>query len=524
MAGAVGRAGGEAVRRSGVATYSRAWLSNYEKIRIDQSTKRIVDWIMHTLKRVLLFMPLLATPVRAQAPTALTVERWRADLRFLASELPKRHRNLFHKNSKATFDSAVASLDARIPALSDHEVVVGLAEIVALAGDGHTRMALPQDWSVGFDRAHTPTDPPSDSGLIMHHLPVRFGLFDDGLYIKEATPPYRDLIGQQVLRVGKLSADSAIEAMRPLSNYDNEAGFKFIAPTFLPVPEVLHALGLAPDDRSVTIIVRSTSGQQHDVVLKPIELFNHPEFIGTRSYSKPYDLRVIGRTLVVMYNEVTNDPHENIVDFAQRVRRTVRDGMIDKLVIDLRHNPGGDGNLARPIYAGLVRDSSINRFGHLYVLMGRETFSAAQFLLNDLEHSSNALFVGEASGGSPSSYGDSRKFKLPNSGLTVRASTIYWRDMDSDENRAATTPDIPVPYNASDFFANRDAGMAAVLAFNPHSAQELVTRIKNMTNADQAYRICWAYAVDPFLTYDERLAGASACGADPITNFVKARQ
>src|SRR3954468_8994209 len=189
-----------------------------------------------------ILLALLATPLPARAQHAYTTQQWREDLHYLARELPKRHRNAFHKITPATFDSAVAALDARIPALSDHEIVVGLASIVALVGDGHTRLARPEAPDAGFDRAPTVTDPPKDSSLYMHNLPVKLALFDDGLFIRAATPAYQPLIGSRVMRIGRLRADSAVEAMRPVVNYDNEQGFLFIAPTLMPLPEVLHAM------------------------------------------------------------------------------------------------------------------------------------------------------------------------------------------------------------------------------------------------------------------------------------------
>ena len=456
---------------------------------------------------------------------AYTTEQWREDLQFLARELPKRHRNAFHKISPATFDSEVAALDARIPSLTDHEIVVGLASIVALVGDGHTRLALPQDPDAGFDRAHTVTDPPKDSSLFMHHLPVKVALFDDGLFVRAATAEYRDLIGARVVRVGSLRADSAIEALRPVVNYDNEPGFDFIAPTLLPVPEVLHATRVSDTPNEVTLVVEK-NGQTKNVTLKPLALFGKPRFIEAREQlanvplwekdtEKYYWLTNIpaSRALYVQVNRIGSAREENINDFARRIRETFRKTGAQRVVVDLRHNPGGDGNMDRPLFTALVRDSAINSLGHLFVLIGRETFSAAQMLVNDFEHSSNALFVGEPTGGSPSSYGDSRKFKLPNSGLTVRASTIYWRDMDGNEKREATNPYIPVKLTAKDYFAGNDPVMNAVTSFDPSiTPEKLVATVQEKAGWPEAMHICWAYAADPLVERPLRTRGMAACG------------
>ncbi len=78
------------------------------------------------------------------------VRRWREDLAFLARELPLRHRNLYHTTPKPVFDSAFAALDRRLPALARHQVILELARIVALVGDGHTNVAPTRDSAIGF--------------------------------------------------------------------------------------------------------------------------------------------------------------------------------------------------------------------------------------------------------------------------------------------------------------------------------------------------------------------------------------
>ena len=66
-----------------------------------------------------------------EPPARPSKEEWRRDLRYFATELPKRHKNLFHTVSREAFDRSVADLDAAIPALEDHQIVVGLMRIAA---------------------------------------------------------------------------------------------------------------------------------------------------------------------------------------------------------------------------------------------------------------------------------------------------------------------------------------------------------------------------------------------------------
>lgn len=60
----------------------------------------------------------------------------------------------------------------------------------------------------------------------------------------------------------------------------------------------------------------------------------------------------------------------------------------------------------------LLASEHVNQYGNLYVLIGRNTFSAAQSLVNDLEQYANVIFVGDCTGANPSQYGDPNKIRL----------------------------------------------------------------------------------------------------------------
>src|SRR5688572_20409694 len=143
----------------------------------------------------------------------LTPEQWREDLRVMMAELPRRHVNLYHTTSAETFDSAAKALHERIPQLARHEIILEMARIVALAGDGHTNIYPTRDAAIGF-----------------RSLPVALYLFRDGLYVRAAHRIHADLAGARVVRIGDASVDQAFERVAPFVGRDNEMGVKFFAP------------------------------------------------------------------------------------------------------------------------------------------------------------------------------------------------------------------------------------------------------------------------------------------------------
>jgi hypothetical protein len=82
-----------------------------------------------------------AIPQSNKPQPQLTAEQWQQDLQFLAKELPRRHKNAFHTVSRDQFEKSVADLNARIPSLQSHEIVIGLIAIVASVSDAHTQLS-----------------------------------------------------------------------------------------------------------------------------------------------------------------------------------------------------------------------------------------------------------------------------------------------------------------------------------------------------------------------------------------------
>ncbi len=77
----------------------------------------------------------------------------------------------------------------------------------------------------------------------------------------------------------------------------------------------------------------------------------------------------------------------------------------------------------------------------MFVIIGRETFSAAQDFSNFIERVTNATFVGEPSGSSPIFVGESTAVVLPWSGLSFTISSRYWQDSHDGDDRPFICPD-----------------------------------------------------------------------------------
>ncbi|MCH8908295.1 MAG: hypothetical protein IH840_14500, partial [Candidatus Heimdallarchaeota archaeon] len=152
-----------------------------------------------------------------------------------------------------------------------------------------------------------------------------------------------------------------------------------------------------------------------------------------------------------------------ISQFVREIVRFLEENFVDKVIVDLRHNPGGNNNSYKPFLDFLSQNEKFSTSGHLFTIIGRNTFSAATNFATDLEQLTNAIFIGEGTGGSPNLYGDPTSIILPNSRLSVQISTRYWEKSSPDDTCTSIEPDYDVGLSAEEYFEKNDPQLDFIL-------------------------------------------------------------
>lgn len=405
---------------------------------------------------VVLALTACTTSGPGRSPVPDRVAGWRADVDALLDARDTVHPNGWHGQSRAAWLAAAAQVKARVGSLTDDQALV---EVVRLA-------AMPS-WS-GRD---------GHSGLFpftgdRHALPVRWWQFPEGLVITAARPPYGALVGAHVEAVAGRPVAEVLRLVEPLAPRDNASNLLAYAPLYLRSPELLGGLGVTRGTGPVTLTVVGQDGMHKNVDVAPVAAAVDNDWSGgqpqllppgaadwLRRQAEPmwWTYLAGSRTLYVQLNQVRSGTEDIVAAVLARARH----GGVDRVVLDLRHNGGGDNTTLGPLEAALS-DPAIDRPGRLFVLIGRCTFSAAANLATDLERTS-AVFAGEALGGSPNLYGDATEIPLPWGDLTLQMATRYWERSGAKDPRVTIEPDLAVPLTAGEYLAGRDPVLAAVL-------------------------------------------------------------
>lgn len=124
-------------------------------------------------------VPVAVLATGGSAPPSARVLRWREDIAYLASELPQVRADGLGPVSRAAWDSAASRLEAAVPQLTDGQLLVGLARMVAMLHDYETYLEFPAG----------------------PFFPLDAQWFGRGLFLLAVPAADRALLGAQVLAV-----------------------------------------------------------------------------------------------------------------------------------------------------------------------------------------------------------------------------------------------------------------------------------------------------------------------------------
>jgi hypothetical protein len=415
-----------------------------------------------------------ANAEQAMIQTEQAQQAWREDLNYVAERLRTQHPKAFYRVSEQEFQRAVDDLDAQIPYLTDDQVRIGLIRIAALI-DGHTQIPVTQ------------------SRLGFHIYPLRLYQFSDGLFVIDAQEPYHDSVGAKIVQIGSIDVDEAYRRLATLAPHDNDMTIRLLTPLYYLIPEVLVATEVI-SDAAMPAFVLERGGKRSTINPVPITFDAYrnwtggttsgpaqqpgprggalvglpqqpqPLYLSRRNERFWFTFLDDSKTLYIQYNSVLSSSQsgESLRAFSDRIAALLVDNAVRRVVLDMRHNPGGNNTTYGPLLNLLRESQPLRQPGVFFTIVGRQTFSAAMNFVTELE-GSGTIFVGEPTGGSPNLYGDTGPYTLPNSRLVLQISSRYWQKSTPDDPRPWIEPQIAAALSSADYFAGRDPALDAIL-------------------------------------------------------------
>ncbi len=419
------------------------------------------------------------------ASSDLTVAQKQADLEAFRTQFLAIDQS-YSDAARAQAEQRLAELEKELGRVTRAQFELQLAQIVALADNGHTAsFAGPR--SRRYDR-----------------VPIRLAPFGDQFHVLRAKAQHRDLLGARLVAIDGVAMADVVAAARTLAGgvdawRDRNASY------LIESPQQLHALGVIDREGVATYQLELVGGErvERELEAEPasadrlrananrwlypeLDPAEGPEWRALLEVGRaPWSLRDIGQPFrardapaldatVVELRQNNSSPGHRIGAGLARLRTAIRDGARQHLVLDMRMNGGGDLNTTRGFMQSLPRLVP----GRIFVLMSPWTFSAAISSIGYLEQEApeRVTLVGEGPGDRLEFFAEGSVVRLPHSGASLLYATerhdyrTGCKDKPDCHRSVAVhpiavptlAPDVPAPWTIEDYVAGRDPALEAV--------------------------------------------------------------
>jgi tetratricopeptide repeat protein len=425
------------------------------------------------LKRDPRFQTIAGKAASAHLPLA---EQWRHDIDHLISEAGRS--NPAGSELPAEFLERARALRAHVGRLNDHQIVMGISQAMGALDRGHT--------AIWFGAAGGGTK------IEFRPIPIRLYAFPEGIFITEAQAPHRELAGSQVLKFGTTAALEALTQVGLARSNESPMEVLRTGPQLLVRPGVLKGLGIVPEADRATLTLKLPDGRIVARTLAVVDeqrptswsrRLNPPPaaepqlFLQNLTENHWFRLLPERDAIYIALNNMIPDEGESLQDFGLRLRRTLAERRPKNLIVDLRHNNGGNSFAYIELLRTLVAFSSEDG-NRVYAIIGRGIYSAAANFTTDLERLVRPIFVGEPSSGTGNQWGDESRFVLPYSRIVGAFSGTRWQLSHPWDMRRSVVPHVPVQMKAADYFAGRDPVLEAVFRLIAATGQSQDAKLK----------------------------------------------
>jgi tetratricopeptide (TPR) repeat protein len=394
-------------------------------------------------------------------------ESWQADIDYLVSEITRVNHLYRTQPLPENFMARYTQLKRDVPNLSDEEIFTGMGAMLAPLHQGHVSIAVVPETRLPALRT----------------LPVQFYAFPEGVFIVDADTNSKDLIGTEVLKIQDFTSAEVLKLIEDHTSVENQMRILGWSGTgVLGSIPVLRGVGVVGRNRNeVRLTLRTNGGATTDrmlgsVAIKPgvDDFAAHRKLAPPPNVTPPLFLRNVPRAhwfqalpesdaIFVQVNQIAPDRGETMPEFGLKLRKYLSETPANNIILDLRHNNGGNTGSYTELLRTLV-GHRIQEGNLLYVIIGRGTYSATANLITDLERLANPVFVGEPSGGTGNQDGDESYVVLPYSGIRGWLTSVRWQYSHPWDQRTSLVPNIPVQLTARAYFAGQDPALDTILA------------------------------------------------------------
>ncbi|MBK9105106.1 MAG: hypothetical protein IPL92_11210 [Saprospiraceae bacterium] len=435
---------------------------------------------MRTLLLHLIFF-FFITEAFAQEVKYASTDSLLNDLHILTTTIRDNHPLMYRYTTKERFDNLVQRTELQIKnGVTPSLWYASVSKLVRSIGCGHTK-ALP-------------TTNAEERMKWTNDLPFDIVIIDSAIYVSKAyTEKSKPYVGQRIIRINDAPVERFIGSAY---NYISADGYNLTYKAYTLAHQFNFYLNMLIGNPDTLYF--ETPGGQFKIRYPTGYVREEPEDVAT-TFSELPD---VPHTMLLTVPDFDDDKSK-----LKKCFQYISEHDIQHLIIDLRDNGGGNGNIGTDLVAYII-DSTLTYYidkktaplqykayisdrqgilisnkyiqpdsltrsyyftikperkyhyeGEVYVLTNGGTFSTGAFVASALKHLAGATFIGEETGGCEYGIGGGviGTLTLPYTGLRVQIPMYGWRfnTMATDTGRGVV-PDVMARKEPDDFITGAD--------------------------------------------------------------------
>ncbi|WP_225230599.1 S41 family peptidase [Cytobacillus stercorigallinarum] len=366
------------------------------------------------------------------------VKERKEDIDFLLHKLHAVH-PAFKTNQEG-----MAHFYNELEAIDDHSSFsMELMRVIAKIGDSHTNVLLNETEK---------------------KLPISLVNVNNDVYILQSEDGQAKK-GDKILAIGAKEIDELLDELRPYISYDHEGRFQHLV-NLLTIDSILQSIGIEKDEMVELKVERNGRIITLELAYKTMETINN--------HDEPYRWEILSYdTVNVGYFQLIHSINDS--SYQQSIAsffESVKEQRIKKVILDLRHNSGGDSTVADEWINYLdvnqylsyrvgkvdgdrkvvVKTKNKGKYkGELYILTGPGTFSSGTMFATILKDNGLGKLIGEPAGMNSNHDGEVMIIELPHSKIKVAISQHeFVRPVLDPSGNELLNVDIPITRTIGD--------------------------------------------------------------------------
>lgn len=373
-------------------------------------------------------------------------------------------RYFYNEQLRESFISQIHGLIDRLPELTDNQIAYELRRIVAILGDAHSQVIV-----ADYELFPLVVEPMEDQGQI-------------GLFVTRIPLAYENLLFSRLVSINGIPVEDVMARLRPFVPTENEHWADYCITSIysemlLAYKAALQAAAVMGQEDTARFCFEKVDGTEVEVNLSALDLSTGEYWRTQYADATPFSMGFLSSSqhgytsYFYKYLELYDTMYLRLYDCSSeagyRLEELLGDvdqelrviGAVDKIVVDIRGNPGGYVEFVDALIEFLQQANTDD----VYILIDNGSFSAATIFPSRARSKlDNLTIVGSHTGQTPNFFAGATSINLRKHDVLLTISTDYFEGEPGFEGQALA-PDILVYQNVDDYLMRIDTVLQTVL-------------------------------------------------------------